>query len=97
MEERFFAFHYANPWVLDRLADLARTLLRRGWHKIGIGLLTEQLRWTWATTTEDPNSEWKLNNDYRAFYVRLLEHTWPDEFAGVFEKRRSHADEMVMV
>ena len=34
----------------------------------------------------------KVNNNYRAFYSRLIEQTYP-ELVGVFTKRGSVADE----
>lgn len=86
---KFKAFHDANPWVADRLIAMTRTLMLKGHKRVGIGMLFEVLRWNHLqSTVGDP---FKLNNNYRAYYVRLIEQRCPD-MVGLFEKRRSAAD-----
>lgn len=86
IDARFEAFHAANPWVYDELVRLARGLVERGHRRIGIGMLFEVMRWSWYMHTSDPTSEWKLNNDYRSRYARLIMVT-EDDLAGCFETR----------
>lgn len=91
--ERFEAFHAANPQVYRILVRLAREWIQRtGRHKIGIGALFKRARWKITISTSDP--EFKLNNNFRAFYARLImaEHT---ELADVFDLRASEADEWI--
>jgi hypothetical protein len=45
LDERFAAFHNANPWVADRLEDMTDDLIRRGANKVGIKMLFEVMRW----------------------------------------------------
>jgi hypothetical protein len=90
--QRYEAFHYANPWVLTRLVEMARNLKRRGINHYGIGALWEVLRYDWTMTTDDPTSKLKLNNDYRAFYARDIMYRHLD-LDGFFETRRSQADQ----
>ena len=71
LEQRFAAFHEANPHVYRRLRDLAVAAARRG-RRMGIKALFEVLRWQYAMQTDDPSSEYKLNNSYTSFYARLL-------------------------
>ena len=70
--EKFEAFHSANPQVYKALEELAETLVTRGRSKIGIGFLCEVLRWNYYMNTDDPNSDFKINNNYRPYYARLL-------------------------
>ena len=84
-EERFWKFHTDNPHVYAELVRLANVLKYRGHKKIGIAMLFEQLRWQYAMTTSDM-SGYKLNNNYRAYYSRLIMETEP-ELAGFFETR----------
>lgn len=86
IEEAFLEFHTANPWVYDALVKLARDLLERGHNRCGIGMLFEVLRWQWARSTTDPSSEFKLNNNYRSRYARLIMEREPD-LAEAFEVR----------
>jgi len=44
---------------------------------MGIGMLYEVLRWNYYTTVET-NEEYKLSNDFRAPYARLIMDQEPD-------------------
>ncbi len=85
-QEQFEAFHAKNPHVYQDLERLAEQMFKRGRKKIGIGLLTEVLRWNFYLQTEDPNSEFLLNNNYRSHYARLLVDRHP-EWSEAFELR----------
>lgn len=89
--DRYQAFNYANPWVMQRLVTMARKLKARGINHYGIAALWEVLRYDWTLETDDPNSQLKLNNDYRAFYARQIMTNFPD-LAGFFTTRKSRAD-----
>lgn len=86
IEATFLAFHRANPWVYDALVRLARDLKKRGRHRQGIGMLFEVLRWQWFRTTIDPSSDFRLNNNYRSRYARLIMEREAD-LDDVFETR----------
>ena len=88
--EKFEDFHAHNPQVFAELEKLAQVMIAKGRKKIGIGLLFEVLRWEFYMNTDDPNSEFKLNNDYRSHYSRLLIERNP-EMANVLELRRLRA------
>lgn len=87
IEEAFLAFHAANPHVYAELVLLARRARRRGVERIGIGMLFEVLRWRVALRTG--GDEFKLNNNYRSYYARLIMLQEPD-LVGAFETRRLH-------
>lgn len=87
IEEAFWTFHNANPDVYRRLVKLARDLVARGHRTIGIGMLFEVLRWHHAMTTVDTESSFKLNNNYRALYARLIMVREAD-LDGKFNTRR---------
>lgn len=88
IREAFEAFHKANPHVYRMLRDLALPHARRG-QKIGIGMLFEVLRWRYYLQTS--GDDFKLNNNYRSHYARLLMENEP-ALRGAFETRelRSH-------
>jgi hypothetical protein len=85
LEQQFEAFHAENPHVYEMLRRLSLDAARLG-RRIGIGMLFEVLRWQSAMTTTDEASEFKLNNNYRAFYARLLMEREP-ELQEYFETR----------
>lgn len=88
--DRFDQFHEQNPEVYRVLVRLAREWIRRtGRRHLGIGALTERARWDIAIATNDP--DYKINNNFRAFYARLIELQEPD-LRGLFKFRPSEAD-----
>lgn len=86
--DRFEAFHQANPWVYRWLVNEARRLHQAGHTRIGIGMLFEVLRWDWMRQTVA--GDFKLNNNYRSRYARLIMEQERD-LAGVFETRMLRA------
>ena len=72
IQENFEKFHALNPRVYELLVDMTRNLLARGHKMVGIGMLFEVLRWKYMMTTTDPGSEFKLCNNYRSRYARLI-------------------------
>jgi len=93
MTEGFWVYHQENPDVFDRLVELSESLVSRGRTRIGMSMLFEILRWEYfmAVDTAEP---FKLNNNYRAYYTRLIEKKVP-ELRGVFTKRQSVSDSAV--
>jgi len=81
--ERFEAFHEAHPEVYAELRALALRLRTAGVKRYGMKSLWEVLRWHRAL---EKTEERKLNNDYTAYYARLLMANEP-ELEGFFETR----------
>lgn len=88
--ERFATFHALHPWVYDALVRLARDLRARGRDRVGVGMLWEVLRWSYWMETDDPTSDFKLNDHYRSRYARLIMEREAD-LAGIFETRNLRA------
>lgn len=88
--ERFEKFHAENPRVYEVLVALAREwVTRTGRDRLGIATLYERARWDIAVATNDP--EFKLNNNWKTYYARLIMLQEPD-LAGLFARRSSEAD-----
>jgi len=81
MTERFALFHQANPWVYNALVRLARQATSAGRTRLGVAALYEVLRWEHAQQTR--GDSFRLNNDFRALYARLIAESEPD-LADVF-------------
>lgn len=91
LDQQFRKFHRENPDVYRRLLELALQLRAKGHTKGSIAMLFEVLRWEYALATTD--ADFKLNNNYRAFYARLL-MTHEPRLRGFFEtrvQRHTHA------
>jgi hypothetical protein len=87
---KYEAFKEANPWVLPKLTRMCFELKDRGFWHYGIAALVEVLRYEYALTN-DPSSEFKFNNNYKAFMAReiMQNNVLLD---GFFETRKSVAD-----
>jgi hypothetical protein len=85
--EKFEEFHRLNPQVALALENMAADLILRGRKRVGIKMLMEVLRWNYQMKTEDPNSDFKINNNYAPYYSRLLIERHPD-WVDVFELRQ---------
>lgn len=84
LEQRFKAFHEANPHVYTALAGRAQYESLHGATRLSIAKLAEQLRADIAVNTT--GDEFRINNSFRALYARLLMHRLP-MLAGKFEVR----------
>ena len=87
---KFVTFHADNPWVYNRLRELALTMRRAGVDHYGIGGLYETLRYEASLTSKDEDG-FKLNNNYRALYARELARSEPElQHFFKFRLRRPH-------
>jgi hypothetical protein len=89
LEREFQEFNAQNPHVYLELERRAARLIRAGVRRIGIALLYESARYDHAVQTN--GEPFKLNNNHRAFYARMLIQRNP-AWAGIIETRRSQAD-----
>jgi hypothetical protein len=85
-DEKFEEFHTKNPHVYDMVVKLAREVKNKGHNRIAIELLWNQLRWQ-HLMTNDPNTPFKLNQNYKSRYARLI-MAQESDLEGVFEIRR---------
>lgn len=87
--EEFWQFHVENPHIYRRLVALAREAKAAGRDRAGIGMLWEVLRWDIFTSTT--GNEYKLNNNFRAHYARVI-MVWNPDLRGMFETRELRSE-----
>lgn len=83
LDRKFREYHEATPALYTALERLAQEAVNRGRNRIGFPMLWEVVRWN---TTIRGNDEFKLNNNYRSRYARLLLNNHP-EWGDLFEIR----------
>lgn len=88
LQQKFEQYHKDNPHVLPALIRLTDQAVAKGHRRLGIKLLFEILRWESMISTK--GDEYKINNNYAPYYVRLIEDLRPD-LVGVFAKRQLRA------
>lgn len=81
--EAFQRFHRAHPEIYNAIVAKARQARANGLQKYGIGALWEIMRWEFAMKR---SGDFKLNNNHRAWYARLIMFVEPD-LKGFFEVR----------
>lgn len=84
IQERFDAFHAANPWVLTALEALIADWLAHDNAKVGIKQMFEVIRWRYGRATTD--TSFRLNNNWTSRYARLALDLHP-EWAHAIETR----------
>ncbi len=85
---KFLEFHEANPEVYTELVALARKLKARGYTQWGIDALLAIVRYNRSLKTT--GYEFKINNNHRPDYARLIMATCSD-LDGFFRiKRRGY-------
>lgn len=85
IEAAFWEFHAKHPEVYRELVALCRELRRRGYERFGIATVFEVARWR-SMISRGPQDSFRLNNNYRAYYARLIMEREAD-LAGVFSTR----------
>ena len=75
IDERFQAFHAANPDILERLIKLARGAKERGFKEYSIKGLWEVLRFNSNPKTSE---HYKLCNNFTSRYARVVMAHAPD-------------------
>lgn len=80
---RFLKFHRENPDVYTESVKIARYLrIDVGLNRVSMSLIWERLRW--LHTVETKGEPFRLGNDYRSEYARLIMEQEPD-LRGLFK------------
>ena len=88
-DKKFRLFHFDNPQVFTTLVSMARDFrsVRPG-RQIGIATLWEALRWHYSLDIKKSDDAYKLNNNHKAFYARMMMAAHED-LEGLFVLRES--------
>lgn len=81
---RFEEFDQENPHVYEEIFEIASTAKTNGVDRLGIATIFEVMRYNVAIRTK--GDRFKLNNNFRAMYVRKLVEEYP-QFTNMFETR----------
>ena len=77
-------FHQENPKVYDLVKRFATEAKNGNRQRFGIAMIWERMRWYVAFETNDKT--YKLNNNHKAFYARMLMID-DSYFIGVFKRK----------
>ena len=77
LARRFVAHHLRNPKMWEAYEKVALEAIRTGRKSMGVGALTEILRWD-DFDLGDKADGFRLSNSFRAFYARMFAHIYPE-------------------
>jgi hypothetical protein len=89
-EAQFAQYHAEHPQVYLTLRRFALEARRAGRDRLSINMLFERVRWETLVGAHDET--FKMNNNWRAHYARLLMRQVPELGPAFFETRTSRAD-----
>lgn len=75
-EQKFNEFDRENPQVWQMFINFANVLVGRGYSTLSSKLIFERIRWETAIQTKD--LDFKLNNNYTAYYARKWNKLFPE-------------------
>lgn len=85
MRKQCNEFHSKHPEVWDLFVKFSFKMIERGFTHYSVAAVWERIRWE-KDAGGDGQSEFKLNNNHKAFYVRRFHRQYP-QHDGFFRTR----------
>ncbi len=86
MRMQVTAFHEQHPDVWDLFTQFTFDRIHRGFRHYSVNAIFERIRWEVDNAGGDGKAQFKLNNNYRAFYARRFMKMHP-QHEGFFRTR----------
>lgn len=86
LKEQFLEYHKKNPQVFTLFVQFAEELIGSGRKRGSAHAVMHRIRWHHDVDAGDED-EFKINNNYAAWYSRLFEYKHP-QHKGFFKRRR---------
>lgn len=87
LKTRWWIWHKANREVYDAFESIAFELIQQGHKRYSSDAILHIVRFN-LNKTKGPNDQYKINNNYSAYYSRLFTHYHP-EHKDFFETRET--------
>tara|TARA_A100001388_G_C28770892_1_gene503734 strand:- start:1042 stop:1422 length:381 start_codon:yes stop_codon:yes gene_type:complete len=88
----FIDFHLDNPKVWELYLQFASDMVHHGHKKLSSEMLINRVRWETMVNTTD--KQFKINNNHKPYYARLLLSTQRFKNTKFLEVRQSCADDL---
>lgn len=85
IQEKFEEFHKQNPKIYLLLKKFSKKIMERGYDTYSINAVFERIRW--HVEVDTAGDSFKMNNNYRSRYARMLMEENP-EFEGLYRTRQ---------
>lgn len=91
MRQQLLAFHEKNPDVMRLFSKFIFDRIGKGFKHYSAKGIFERIRWETAKADNKDESQFKLNNNYSAFYARAWMKMHP-EHDGFFRTRKQTSE-----
>jgi len=91
-KKKWWNYHKDNPHVYKYFSQYTHEAINSGAKKCSPWLIVGRIRWETAITTTD--TDFKISNDYIAFYSRLFMHENP-QHKGFFKTKPMKGETLV--
>lgn len=81
LEKRFRVWHKDNPEVYDLFKRFTFEAINKGHDRLSAWLIVNRIRWETSVTTT--GNEFKISNDFIAYYARMFIKEYP-RYTGFF-------------
>jgi len=82
--QRWLEWHQANPHVYELFKAFTFQAIDRGHKRLSAWLVVNRIRW--ETTVETNGEDFKISNNFIAYYARLFMEGYP-EYRGFFRTK----------
>jgi hypothetical protein len=93
MQEQVTKFHKEHPEVWNLFVRFSKEMIGRGYKTYSVNAVFERIRWE-IDSGGDGLHNFKLNNNYRAFYSRRFMRMYP-KYNGFFRTRHQVSDDTI--
>lgn len=83
-KRKWWQWHKENPHVYDLFKRFTMQAINRGHRNLSAWLIVNRIRW--ETSIETKGDDFKISNDFIAYYARLFMHDFP-EYKGFFRTK----------
>ena len=91
MREQVISFHKSHPDVWDLFVRFTFDRIEKGYENYSVNAIFERIRWEKDSGGDGVNN-FKLNNNYRAFYSRRFMRMYP-RYDGFFRTREQISEQ----
>jgi hypothetical protein len=84
VKQKWWAWHKENPHVYALFKRFTLQAISAGHKNLSAWLIINRIRW--ETSIETKGEDFKISNDYIAYYSRLFMHEHP-QFSGFFRTK----------
>ena len=89
LKRKWWEWHKQNPHVYELFEKFTLDAISKGHDRLSAWLIVNRIRW--ETAVETRGDDFKISNDFIAYYARLFMHNHP-RYEGFFKTKQLRRD-----